>query len=342
MNTNTPDYYKILGVKKDASQDQIKKAFRRLARKHHPDAGGSEEKFKQLNEAYEVLGDEKKRKIYDSYGAYNPNAQGFAGQGGSGYVNFGQGGFDFSDLFSGVSGWSDILEKIRSGYGIGGKNWDFKVNGGQGFGRPNVGGSSNFNQYSNFYSQNSRNKNASASKLYDLNIESKLDLEFDEAYNGVKKTLSIRTQGSQKTQKVNLSIPAGTISGDKFKLKNMGRVLGDKKGDLIIKANVKDHKYFKLDGYDVIIDTPVTFCEAVLGSKIEVPTPDNKRIRISVPKYCKDGTKLTIKNHGFKKGERTGNLIVRINVEVPDNLNLRQLNALNKYNKLENKEVRQW
>ncbi len=104
MNTNTPDYYKILGVKKDASQDQIKKAFRRLARKHHPDAGGSEEKFKQLNEAYEVLGDEKKRKIYDSYGAYNPNAQGFAGQGGSGYVNFGLGGFDFSDLFSGVSG----------------------------------------------------------------------------------------------------------------------------------------------------------------------------------------------------------------------------------------------
>ena len=125
---STPDYYKTLGVPRTATADEIKKAFRKLARKHHPDAGGDEAKFKELNEAYEVLSDEKKRALYDQYGTANENQipQGWGG---------GQ-GFNVEDIFGGGGAggfggsWADILESIRHGEGAFGGNWDF----GGGFG----------------------------------------------------------------------------------------------------------------------------------------------------------------------------------------------------------------
>lgn len=132
MANSTPDYYKTLGVSKDASKSEIKKAFRKLAQKHHPDAGGDEAKFKEINEAYEVLSDEKKRQVYDQFGsmgggagayAGNPFAGGAAGVGGTKtYVNINGQNFDIGDIFGGASGWSDILERMRSGEGIFGSN----------------------------------------------------------------------------------------------------------------------------------------------------------------------------------------------------------------------------
>ena len=124
----TPDYYKTLGVPRTATSDEIKKAFRKLARKHHPDAGGDEAKFKELNEAYEVLSDDKKRELYDQYGTANENQipHGWGGAGGS--VNV-------EDIFGGAGGfnsWSDILESIRHGEGAFGTNWDFGDLGGFG------------------------------------------------------------------------------------------------------------------------------------------------------------------------------------------------------------------
>ena len=123
----TPDYYKILGVPRTATADEIKKAFRKLARKHHPDAGGDEAKFKEINEAYEVLSDDKKRKLYDQYGTASEN-QIPHGWGGSVNVDdiFGGGGA------GGFGSWADILESIRRGEGAFGTNWDF--DGFQGFG----------------------------------------------------------------------------------------------------------------------------------------------------------------------------------------------------------------
>ena len=125
---NTPDYYKTLGVSKDADDKEIKKAFRKLAQKHHPDAGGDEEKFKEINEAYEVLSDPKKRQVYDQFGSmgssgfYGQNPySGYAGgnpfSGGS-HVNFNGVEFDIGDIFNGASGWSDILNRMRGGEGV--------------------------------------------------------------------------------------------------------------------------------------------------------------------------------------------------------------------------------
>lgn len=123
MANNAPDYYKTLGVSKDASDAEIKKAFRKLAQKHHPDAGGDEEKFKEINEAYEVLSDKQKRQVYDQFGA--TGGQGFPGGAygggnpfaGGASVNFNGIPFDIGDLFNGASGWSEILERMRGGEG---------------------------------------------------------------------------------------------------------------------------------------------------------------------------------------------------------------------------------
>ena len=132
---SAPDYYKTLGVPRTASQDEIKKAFRKLARTHHPDAGGDEAKFKEINEAYEVLSDEKKKSLYDQYGTANENQIPWGGQGGGA-------GFNYEDIFGGAGGntytytsgggggfggidWSDILESIRHGEGAFGSDWDF-------------------------------------------------------------------------------------------------------------------------------------------------------------------------------------------------------------------------
>ena len=122
MANSTPDYYKILGVSRSATQDEIKKAFRKLAQKYHPDAGGDENKFKEINEAYEVLSDEKKRALYDQYGTADQSRIPYGwGQAGAGTAG-GMGGFE--DIFSGAGSWADILESIRSGEGVFGTEWN--------------------------------------------------------------------------------------------------------------------------------------------------------------------------------------------------------------------------
>lgn len=155
----TPDYYKALGVPRTAKADEIKKAFRKLARTHHPDAGGDEAKFKEINEAYEVLSDEKKRALYDQYGTVNEHQipQGWGGQGFSAEDIFGGGG---GQGFSGS--WADILESIRHGEGAFGTNWDFGNFGGQPRER----------------------------RGQDMNVT--LDVTFDEAFNGTEKRVTVR------------------------------------------------------------------------------------------------------------------------------------------------------
>ena len=160
----TPDYYKTLGVPRTASTDEIKKAFRKLARKYHPDAGGDEAKFKELNEAYEVLSDDKKRKLYDQYGTANEN-QIPRGWGGGQGVNV-------EDIFGGMGGagsWADILESIRRGEGAFGTEWDFGNFGGGGRRGPRP------------------------QKGKDMNVT--LNVTFDEAFCGTEKRVTVRIPG---------------------------------------------------------------------------------------------------------------------------------------------------
>ena len=174
----TPDYYKTLGVPRTATADEIKKAFRKLARTHHPDAGGDEAKFKELNEAYEVLSDDKKRKLYDQYGTANREPRS---------PSWGGGSVNVEDIFGGAGGgfgsWADILESIRHGEGAFGTDWDFNDMSGFGGGRQ-----------------------PRPRKGQDMNVT--LNVTFDEAFKGAEKRVTVRVPGRGESETLTVKIPA--------------------------------------------------------------------------------------------------------------------------------------
>ncbi len=324
--TSTPDYYKTLGVPRTASADEIKKAFRKLARTHHPDAGGDEAKFKEINEAYEVLSDEKKRDLYDQYGTANENQIPWGGQGGAG-------GFNYEDIFGGNGGtytyttnggggfggsWADILESIRSGEGAFGTDWDFG----------DLGGS-----------------RTRAAKGQDMNVT--LDVTFDEAFNGTTKRVTVRIPGKSEADTLDVKVPAGAQEGGRLRFKKKGGLgqNGGEPGDLLITTHITEHPYYRRDKADVVVDMPVTIAEAALGAKVVIPTPDGKKVRVTVPAGTQDGTVLTIKGKGapdIKKKCTNGNLKIQVQVKVPTELNDDQKKALEDFQAATTEEVRPW
>lgn len=324
--TTTPDYYKTLGVPRTASADEIKKAFRKLARTHHPDAGGDEAKFKEINEAYEVLSDEKKRELYDQYGTANENQIPWGGAGGQ--------GFNYEDIFGGAGGgtytyttgggggfggsWADILESIRHGEGAFGTDWDFG-----GFG----GGAS------------------AAQKGQDMSVT--LDVTFDEALKGTTKLVTVRIPGKQEADTIEVKVPAGAREGGRLRYKGKGGLgaNGGAAGDLLITTHITEHPYYTRDKADVVVDMPVTIAEAALGARIVVPAPDGMKVRVTVPAGTQDGTVLTIKGKGapdLKKKGANGNLKIKVRVKVPTELNDAQKKALEDFQAATEGEVRQW
>ena len=313
---STPDYYKTLGVPRTATADEIKKAFRKLARKHHPDAGGDEAKFKELNEAYEVLSDEKKRALYDQYGTANENQipQGWGG---------GQ-GFNVEDIFGGGGAggfggsWADILESIRHGEGAFGGNWDF----GGGFGgqpQPRRG--------------------------QDMNVT--LNVTFDEAFNGTEKRITVRIPGKSESDTHTVKVPAGAVDGGRVRLKGQGAPgeNGGAAGDLLITTKIDAHPYFGRDKADVTVDLPINVAEAALGASIVVPTPDGTKFKVKVPAGTQDGKVLTIKGKGapdLKNKGQFGNLKIQIHVEVPTDMNDEQKKAMEDFLAATGEEKRPW
>lgn len=176
----------------------------------------------------------------------------------------------------------------------------------------------------------------------DLDVNAELEISFDEAFNGCSKTITLHGSNSGKKQTINLKIPKGTASGDKLKVKGQGATsVNGQKGNLIIKINVLPNAWFRMNGKDVLINLPVTFSEAALGTKVEIPTPQGDRIVIKVPAGCKNGTKLTIKDRGLKKiGRATGKLIAKIEIVTPKNMNTAQTKAMKAFAKVEDKGVR--
>lgn len=314
MANSTPDYYKTLGVARDASSEEIKKAFRKLARTHHPDAGGDEAKFKEINEAYEVLSDEKKRELYDQYGTASASQiphgwSDFGGQpGGQGYVDF-----------SGFGSWADILESIRNGDGsFGGSGWDF--GGGYGYGQPRP------------------------QKGRDMNVT--LEVTFDEAFNGCEKRVSVRVPSKQEPESLTVKIPAGAVDGGRVRRKGMGGLgeNGGQPGDLLITTKIKPHELYTRAGANVEMEMPVTLAEAALGAGIVVPMPDGSKIRIKVPAGSEDGKVLTVRGKGAPRLKTSGNGDVRITVrvQVPQTLNDDQRNALEAFAAATDEKVRPW
>jgi len=298
------NYYDILGVKEDASQDEIKKAFRKLAMKYHPDRNKgdktAEAKFKEISEANETLSDPKKRAEYDNFRKYGGA---FAGAGGPG--GFGQGapgGFDFSDLF-------------RQGSGGRGGFQTFRFGGSEGFEdilSQMFGGGMNFGA-------GARPRGRARRPRKGRDLRATVSVSFMESVKGTKKKLRLRQTG--KT--LNVTIPAGIEDGGKIRLRGQGLppemiVPGQtgSNGDLIVTVRVMTDQQFERKGNDVYTKVTIPFKEAILGTKVEVKTLA-RTLKLTVPPGTQPGTKLRLKGMGLSVGGQQGDQFVIVNVSLP-------------------------
>ena len=361
------DYYEVLGVDKNATEEEIKKAYRKLAKKYHPDANPNnkeeaEAKFKEVNEAYENLSDPQKRKMYDQFGANGPQGFGQGGFGGQGgYYSYNGSGFDgfgdFGDL-------GDIFSSFFGG-GFGGRNSSARRNG--------------------------------PSKGADLNV--RMEITFEQAFMGVEKEIVItrdeectvchgtgakpgtspikcptchgtgqvtqvqntilgqmqttrtcsachgtgeiinepcencRGKGTVRKQpKIKVKIPAGIDDNQTVVLRGEGEPgkKGGPKGDLYITVKVKNHSVFTRKGNNVLCDIPITMTQAALGAELEIPMVDGSKEKYRIPEGTQTGTKFTIRNKGFKSinSNSVGEFIFTVVVQTPKRLSREQRDLL--------------
>lgn len=318
MGVKYKDYYDILGVGRDASQDDIRKAYRKLAKENHPDLNkgdkDKEEKFKEISEAYEVLSDKDKRARYDSLGAgWKDGAEfqpppGFENLfGGFGGMGSGKGtSFRFSTS-GGEGGFSDFFDILFGQMGSRG--------GGTGF---SCGGESPFGQ-----TCGRSGRGSFSAKGQDVRAD--LDVSVYEAYHGGKKSVTFQRQdasGGISTQTYDITIPKGITSGQTIRLSGQGApgMNGGPPGDLLIKIRVSPDSTFHVDGRNVIVDVPVAAWDAALGAKIDVPTLDGT-VSMNIPAGVKSGQKLRLKGLGMpsRNGAR-GDEFARIKIMIPEKL----------------------
>lgn len=360
------DYYEVLGVEKTATDDELKRAYRKLAKKYHPDANpddkeGAEAKFKEINEAYETLSDKQKRQMYDQFGFDGPQ---FGGGQGGGYYSYGS-GFDGFGGFTDFNDLGDLGDIFSSFFG---------------------GGSSR-----------SRSNSNSPRKGADLKVN--LDITFEEAYSGVEKEISINRnevckscngtgaksgttpvtcstcngQGKvkqvvttpfgqmatqkvcntcggtgkvikepcidckgkgrlRKTVKIKVKIPEGIDEGQTIVLKGEGEpgINNGPKGDLYIVVHIKRHNIFSRKGDHVFCEVPITFTGATLGTEIEIPMVDGGKEKYRIPEGTQTSTRFTIKNKGFKSvnGNWRGDFVFTVVVQIPKRLTHEQRELL--------------
>jgi DnaJ-class molecular chaperone len=320
------DYYSLLGVKKGATQKEIKSAFRKLARKHHPDVNpgdkAAEERFKEINTAHDVLSDPEKRSKYDRYGENWEQAEAFEKaraqyggapggghsetftfdindllrrQGGGRGRSTGGGGFDFGDMLGGIFGGGGRRQQMRG-----------------------------------------------------QNVEYMTEITLEEAYHGTSRTLTLQTEEVCPTcggtgeianavchtcggagqvvrpKRIEVKIPAGAQTGTRVRIAGEGNpgFGGGARGDLYVVTNVRDHPKFERRGDDLIEEVPVPVEDAVLGGEVEVPTIAGKRIAMKVPAMTQSGRQIKLKGLGMPKlnGNEKGDLLARVRVVIPENL----------------------
>ncbi len=314
------DFYAVLGVPADASADDVKKAYRKLARKHHPDANAgdavSERRFKEIGEAYGVLSDPEQRKQYDAVRAM--------AQGGARFTSGGPGGGNagFEDVFSNLFGGGGAapagnVRFTTSGGGQGASFEDIMSMFGGGAGSA-AGAGTGFRSP------------RGARRGEDLTAD--VTLTFRQAVEGAQ--LSLRVDDPLTgVRTVNARIPAGVRSGQKVRLRGKGRPgdLGGPDGDLVVAVHVEPHSVFALVGDDLRVTVPVTFAEAALGAQVDVPTLDGDPVRVKVPAGTPTGRTLRVKGHGVRTAKGTGDLLVTVQVAVPQRLDGAAREALEKF-----------
>ncbi len=289
------DYYAVLGIKRGASQDEIQKAYRKLARKFHPDVNSSpeaEDKFKEVGEAYEVLKDAEKRAKYDQYGSAWKAAQ----RGGApppGYENF---RFDFGNMGEGggfdSSGFSSFFDMLFGGGGRGARG---------------------------------RSRPAAAARG-GVDQEASIVLTLEEAAQGGKREIAVTDpMGNRKSFKV--SIPAGVRPGGRIRLRGKGgeRTPGGPRGDLYLKIDLMPHPHFRLDGHTIRTTLDITPSEAALGSQVPVETLQG-RLQVRIPAGTSSGRTIRLRGKGFPKnsGGDPGDLLAEIRIVVPETLTDRE------------------
>ncbi len=296
------DYYKILGVDKNASVDEIKKAYRKLALKYHPDRNKgnkeAEEKFKQISEAYAVLSDPEKRRQYDTFGA-------------SGF----QQRYSQEDIFRNFD-LGDILREFGINLGGGSARVYTSFGGGSPFdsifGRTSMGGDP-------FGTSGFTRRGPQHVKGQDLTMELPIDLE--DVLSGSEKTIAVGGAGGRR---VAVRIPPGIEDGKKLRVAGQGgpSPTGGPAGDLYLQIRIRPHALFSREGDNLIIERRVPYSALLLGTKLTVPTLDGKQLNVKIPAGTQAGARLRLKGHGLPTGPHgpRGDLYVRILPVVPKHL----------------------
>src|SRR6266513_2286924 len=298
------DYYETLGVSKTASEDEIRSAFRKLARKYHPDVAKdkktAEEKFKQVNEAYEVLSDPEKRRKYDQLGenwnqpgGFQPPPQWGAGQPGGGFHRGSgeNGGVEFE---FGGTGFSDFFEAFFGG----------------GRGRSAFGG---FGQ-----------RTTSAERGSD--VEADIMVPLEEALNGATRQVSLRRAGSKKVETYQVKIPRGVREGQRIRLAGQGEAgeRGGKSGDLFLRVRLARHPDFSVEGSDLVHEVKIAPWQATLGDQLIVPTLEGSA-RLKLPPGTQGGQRFRLRGHGLPTaGGGRGDLFVVTQIQIPKKLTERE------------------
>ncbi|HVT87241.1 MAG TPA: J domain-containing protein [Tepidisphaeraceae bacterium] len=305
------DFYDVLGVSRTASQDEIRKAYRKLVRQYHPDANRNNpsavEKFKEVQEAYDILSDETKRKNFDQYGDADPRQQQAAeafrraqqagarthtwqsGPGGATVEDF---DFDLGDM-GGNGGVSSIFEQLFGNRGGAGR----------------------------------RGGRARAEPPRGADVEYPVALAFEQAARGTTLPLTINRDGKLET--IEVKVPAGVKDGSRVRIRGKGQQTGGQPGDLFIITTVQPHPYYRRDGIDVLLELPVSLYEAINGAKLTVPTLDGP-VTLTIPPGTSSHAKLRIKGRGVHRGTEQGDQFVIVRIVVPKELDADDKKLLDK------------
>ena len=372
------DYYEVLGVNKNATDDELKKAYRGLAKKYHPDANPdnkeeAEKKFKEINEAYEVLSDKKKRQMYDQFGFDGPQ---YGGGNGGGYYSYGSG----FDGFSGFSGFSDFgdfgdLGDIFSSFFGGGSTRSRSSNGPRKGSDLRVNLNITFEEaYLGVEKEITLNRNETCTACGGTGAEKGTKAETCTVCAGKGKIKQVVTTpfGQMSTQKtcttcggtgkviknpctmchgkginkkpvkIKVKIPAGIDDGQTVVLQNEGEpgINGGPKGNLYIVVHLKKHSIYTRQGEHVFCEIPITFTGATLGTEIEIPMVDGSKEKFKIPEGTQTGTRFIVKNKGFKNvnGNWRGDFVFTVVVQTPKKLTAEQRRLITELAKTMNEQ----